>query len=496
MAVAARISCDESNREFGLRPLPSSTSNASKSVKDLPYYFEEYFTEGFDLVKKTLRRWKRCSNVEECDLRDLCGMVGYKRVSSSADEAAKRWLSKVIDHQSLKNQNLEALATHHMTVEPYTRIKLPFISSNIKPNVSVISNRADHDKRFIFFVEVISKSNLIDTIRKLYFDLLLQLLYIRTYYKEVCSVKGLVVPHFDKNLIVLCTMTWRSEDFRFVGDLTPLDKEDVEEKLREVIANQNQYIHGGGIIQSNSRIYFSDMLTPDDVKTYLRAVTKQQQDDVVTQDDTVLFFRSLYSIVFAITDKQKVYKISLTRDLARFVHSNDLPTTRVLLPDKMFGNCFQFPLLRGPLQIHQIQICFNSFAKSVHQAITELHETGYAHLDIRRPNICYNDHGEAILIDPDNLSTKLPGDIESVMYDAPEFTVATQYDWRQLAIMLTRVLEGSESNYHTWKPRFPHNTIGRALEQSFQFGVPLDLSALIQTGTQQTLAQVLFDHRE
>ena len=156
------------------------------------------------------------------------------------------------------------------------------------------------------------------------------------------------------------------------------------------------------------------------------------------------------------------------------------------LPDKMFGNCFRFPLLRGPLEIHQIQICFNSFAKSVHQR----------HLDIRRSNICYNDHGEAILIDPDNLSTELPGDIESVMYDAPDFTVATQYDWRQLAIMLTRVLEGSESNYHTWEPRFPQSTIGRALERSFQFGVPLDLTALIQTGTQEILAQVLFDHRE
>ena len=42
------------------------------------------------------------------------------------------------------------------------------------------------------------------------------------------------------------------------------------------------------------------MLTPDDVKTYLRAVTKQQ-DNIVTQDDTILFFRSLYSTVFAIT---------------------------------------------------------------------------------------------------------------------------------------------------------------------------------------------------
>ena len=261
--------------------------------------------------------------------------------------------------------------------------------------------------------------------------------------------------------------------------MSPLDKGDVKEKLCEVITDQNQCVHGGGIIQSNN-IYFSDMLSPIDVKTYLRAVVTQQ-DDIVMQDDAMLFFQSLHSIVFAIRDKQKVYKISLTHslldsELVLRSLCNDSPTTHVLLPDKKFGKYFQFPLLRGPLEIQELQLCFNSFAESVHQAITELHGTGYAHLDIRMPNICYNDDGEAVLIDPDNLSTQLPGDIDSVMYDAPDFTVAAQYDWRQLAIMLTRVLEGSGSNYHTWKPKFPPNAIGRVLKRSFQLGVPLDLS--------------------
>ena len=63
---------------------------------------------------------------------------------------------------------------------------------------------------------------------------------------------------------------------------------------------------------------------------------------------------------------------------------------QVLIPEGVSIKAYRFDLLTRPLEISEIQLCFNSFANSVFNAIDQLHTlTGLAHLDIRRPNICF-----------------------------------------------------------------------------------------------------------
>ena len=80
---------------------------------------------------------------------------------------------------------------------------------------------------------------------------------------------------------------------------------------------------------------------------------------------------------------------------------------QVLLPKHIrYGRLifFVFRRLHPPLDIKSIRCCFNSFAVSVQSAVEELHRLGFAHLDLRVPNICFekiDGQWQAVLIDLD-----------------------------------------------------------------------------------------------
>lgn len=117
--------------------------------------------------------------------------------------------------------------------------------------------------------------------------------------------------------------------------------------------------------------------------------------------------------------------------------------------------------------------CFQSFAVSVFKALVAFHEVGFAHLDIRLPNICFQEHdGEwiAVLIDIDNAVAVEYGHVtpnsSSVMFNV-RFDDNTKYNWRQYAIMLAHIIEGTDKDYHT---REPHLKMLDHLKHTFMTG--------------------------
>ena len=108
----------------------------------------------------------------------------------------------------------------------------------------------------------------------------------------------------------------------------------------------------------------------------------------------------------------------------------------------LFGvKYFKFPKLLKPLTEEQAKKCLMCFAKGVFAAIKQLHEHGYAHLDIHLPNVCIDPVTfEPVLIDLDRgRSCEEIVDPEmydqSCMYDLPGAN-AESYDWRQFGLML------------------------------------------------------------
>ena len=66
-----------------------------------------------------------------------------------------------------------------------------------------------------------------------------------------------------------------------------------------------------------------------------------------------------------------------------------------------------------------------SFAQTTVIAIKQLHQLGFAHEDIRLPNICFNADCEAVLIDFDRAVTEYPRSLEE--------------DWKAFCHMFSRI---------------------------------------------------------
>ena len=135
-----------------------------------------------------------------------------------------------------------------------------------------------------------------------------------------------------------------------------------------------------------------------------------------TADDTIEYFPLLYSVVFSVGTA--VYKFPLIHNDLGLLSSlyGSMNLNQVLIPKAVSMKAFRFDLLTRPLEILEIQLCFNSFVTSVFNAINQLHTVaGLAHMDVRRPNIHFRD-GQAVLIDVDNLTYKPPEYTESIMY--------------------------------------------------------------------------------
>ena len=124
-----------------------------------------------------------------------------KKQKVDYDELGESIVSKILT--SRKPVRYTAEATNTTIIEQYKELLVPTVSSAIKLDISIKDSKGNK----ILHIEVLSET-LVKTIRKLFFDLLLQLLYIRSVNKAVFEVSGFVLPAGKKNYIVLATVRW------------------------------------------------------------------------------------------------------------------------------------------------------------------------------------------------------------------------------------------------------------------------------------------------
>lgn len=128
---------------------------------------------------------------------------------------------------------------------------------------------------------------------------------------------------------------------------------------------------------------------------------------------------------------------------------------------------FEFPLMPYyPMDLDEVSHCMQGFTETVVDAINQLHRLGFAHADIRLPNICFNDRFEAVLIDFDRAIKQRVG-------------TATQ-DWVDFAAMLSP-LKGRRCWTDAWD----------AFCALMGDGNEPDLSVLVHVRDEQTVANVL-----
>lgn len=122
----------------------------------------------------------------------------------------------------------------------------------------------------------------------------------------------------------------------------------------------------------------------------------------------------------------------------------------IQLTKKPIGNnllMYSSPALIPPLAPGEIQMCLSNFMVLVAAALQSLHDLGYAHLDVRVPNVCFKRNQDnahiAVLIDLDRASPA--ENLEAAIYKGEMYEKKgsrwshAQLDWRQLGILGCRV---------------------------------------------------------
>ena len=446
-------------------PKSISTSILSKSGPD---YFETKFTSNFDIESIQFRLHER--RPELCySLSDIYKDLRMRILKRDQNTAGKALITKILD----SDKQLEVLLTKDHEVPLFKDIDIPNISSRVKPDISVYNKSK---KVYVMFIEVESES-LESTIRKMYFVLLLHLVKVRISNKSISTVTGVVLPKINNNSgCVAVTVAWDIPSFRFVGTLSPIIRSDIPAYVRERITEQDT-LTSKLVFPTTQKYYFQDCLSAADVEEYFK------HKDPSVSIKSIHFFPTKYAFAFADNEGRKVYKYPLiNNNLSDFLwnpsiagHRNQI--VQVLFPSGCFWNFFVFPLLHPPLDILTIQQCFTSFAFSTMNALDELHRIGFAHLDVRTPNICFKqvDHDwHAVLIDLDTAIYRKgsvpPCTKDSLMYDILFEDDYHKYDWRQFALLLSRVIDGTDRDYHTRKPVFRSSQEHKELEKSFTSG--------------------------
>ena len=446
------------------RPSTSTLSGSSSTS------FEELFTWCFgkDPISACIMKFTG----PKYNLTDLIDIFGRddsfnQTLTVMECETVEAVAASMMSNILKSHKGLKVELTQNRLITEYNRLQLPGISSAMKPDVSITNTEGDK----IVFIEVLSDT-LVKTIKKLFFVLLLQLVYIRSVHKQTQEVSGFILPKSSKSdYMVLATVRWDAKHFGFKGEVSPVCKDTLRDCLLKTIMKQRDCVV---IPKSEEKIFLSDSLSSHDIVTYL-------QDDAFES----AAFVSCLSIVFYMPS-EKIYKMpldatareTLTTFLLTAIRKVNPEPAQVLLPEDRNQGFFIFACLQPPLDIKSLQLCFDSFAMSVLHAVEEIHELGYVHLDLRVPNICFsNNNGcwQAVLIDLDHCReiTRDPTGVRndnSFMYNV-DFSQLEHYDWRHFAIMLARIMEGSDDQYHKRRPKFSDDVCGKELQRSFSYGM-------------------------
>jgi len=136
-----------------------------------------------------------------------------------------------------------------------------------------------------------------------------------------------------------------------------------------------------------------------------------------------------------------------------FVHIL-FPVTYTWLEDAKF---YKFAELDPPLSKSEAKLCLCDLLKETAKALSELHGRGFAHIDVRLPNICFTTTGTRVkLIDLDRV-VKVGANPDRMyhgeMYVLSNGWNAANCDWKQLGLLAAQIILNSDNHSEIMKDR-------------------------------------------
>ena len=168
--------------------------------------------------------------------------------------------------------------------------------------------------------------------------------------------------------------------------------------------------------------------------------------------------------IFKVVNEVEIRKLLLLRELLLLERSSARQFCHFIVPVIQKPNIIHYDKVPfGPLEEDQACKYLRTLSQKICAALEELHGFGYAHGDVRLPNVCFNSHYDAVLIDMDrctrieeNEQAALCGQLgdKSCMYQIPETIDGVLNEKRldniQLGWLLVWMLN-YEEDYHKRK---------------------------------------------
>ena len=388
------------------------------------------------------------------ELYSLEAILGHD-TKKKEEEAVKDWLIPsllVEDDPSIsvlcKDNHYKGFS--HNKLQPFTsKVK------TIKPDLGF----SFKENQVLFFMIEVHSQNYCDTVAKTVANTIDQLRLFRLYSTDVDTVSSFVFPRFAKmdrngrvmsrNEYCVTQVNVKWKQMLFTVDFTYIDDpKEVEKKVKTVFQKQKMLFDGR--YQSDRKDYFI-RLSKDDLDYVQQCIDSRH---------SLRQIQSTFSIVLEETstngsgDDLKIFKIipdiisdSKVGRMEKQKHKKEitnlsLPIDTLLICD-LAVHVFQKHVKH--MNGQEAKKCLIDFVPHVRESLIQLHNLGYAHLDVRLPNICFTPNGDVRLIDFDRIQRvfapppfKYSG---SFMYTGSPGTTVEQLDWKQFGIMIYCILQ-------------------------------------------------------
>ena len=266
-----------------------------------------------------------------------------------------------------------------------------------------------------------------------------QLRVLRCFDSTIDKCVGFTFPKFasgnsdNRSFVTKVTVSFKNCQFQI--HLSPLRIEDVKKQIEVAVQATCTYR-----FENNPFLCFMRLSTQDIME--IMGTFKVELKQVRTRHAILLESRNSFFKFIPSAPERESFK-----EFLEVIKDEKINLNHTLLPLKSLRHenlrFHVFERQMPPLTKFEAKECLCELITQTAIALLELHTIGYAHLDVRLPNICFSTDHTVKLIDLDRVVGIRGGSVESYigeMYTIPNQWLPSKCDWKQLGLMAAEII--------------------------------------------------------